>query len=105
MTDDVTIKVLIEIRDEIRQTNTRLDQTRIELSARIDQTNDRLDQTNDRLDQLGHRVIESELRTATAIDGLAATLHDVRQLLRRRDLDERVTRVESEIAELKRRIG
>src|SRR3954466_14064017 len=34
--------ILLEIRDEIRNTNSRLDQT----NSRLDQTNSRLDQTN-----------------------------------------------------------
>jgi len=40
--DALTLTVLLEIRDEIRTTNVRLDETRNELGARIDQTNDRL---------------------------------------------------------------
>ena len=67
--DEVTLKVLIEIRDELRSQ-----------SGRIDQTNARLDQTNARLElmreDLGSRIVESELRTATAINGLAGTLRD-----------------------------
>src|SRR5688572_22603960 len=98
-TDDHTLRVLIEIRDGIGQTNLRLDQTRVELGARIDETNQRIDGTN-------RRLVDTEVRLATAIDGLAGTLGDVHRLLQdRRDLDHRVTRCEQDIDELKRRAG
>ncbi len=56
MATDLTVRLLSDIRDAVRETNTRLDETRTELSARIDQTNT--------------RIVESELRTATAITDL-----------------------------------
>jgi hypothetical protein len=43
---ELTTKILIEIRDEIRATNERLDRT----NERVEQTNERLDQTNERLE-------------------------------------------------------
>jgi predicted nucleic acid-binding Zn-ribbon protein len=96
---DVTVAILREIRDEIRETNERLDRTRNELGARIDQTNERLDQNN-------QRITESEMRTATAIAGLAGTLGDVKELLSSRlELKDRVERCELEIAEIKQRLG
>ena len=49
---DLTTRVLIEIRDEVRRTNARLDEGFSEVNARIDQTNVRLGQTNARLDNL-----------------------------------------------------
>jgi hypothetical protein len=48
----LTTQILIDIRDEIRGTNTRLEGT-----------NERLDRTNERLD----RVVEEQIRHATAI--------------------------------------
>jgi methyl-accepting chemotaxis protein len=48
---DLTIELLKQIRDAAYETNARLDQTRTDLSAKIDQTNARLDQTHARLDQ------------------------------------------------------
>ena len=51
-TNDPTLEVLKSIRDEVRQTN-----------ARLDQTNGRLDQTNERLEvlreELSRRIVES----------------------------------------------
>ena len=40
---DITIEILKSIRDEVRQTNSRLDEVRDELSGRISETNVRLD--------------------------------------------------------------
>ena len=108
MTGDLTVRILTEIRDAVRETNGRLDHTRDELSSRLDETNSRLDQTRDelssRIDVLTHRVVESEIRTATAITDLAGTVRDVATLLREQnDLRPRVERCERQIAALERR--
>ncbi len=108
--NDITIEILKEIRDEIRNTN-----------GRIDTTNTRIDQTNIQLDQLGHdlegkidhlrsdlvtRMAETEIRTSTALADVAGTMRDVRDLLRDRfDLRDRVERCERDIDELKHRVG
>jgi predicted nucleic acid-binding Zn-ribbon protein len=102
--ENLTLRVLREIRDAVVETNARLDQT----NARLDQTNARLDQTNARLDQtreeLSQRIVESELRTATAITELASAVGGVRDLLREQlDLRPRVERCEADIRELKSR--
>ncbi|MBA3538066.1 MAG: hypothetical protein H0T79_00410 [Deltaproteobacteria bacterium] len=97
--DDLTLRVLIEIRDGISQTNLRLDQTNL----RLDQTRAEL---REEIAETNRRLVGSEVRVATAIDGLAGTLGDVHRLLQdRRDIDTRVTRCETEIDELKRRVG
>jgi len=49
MSQSLTTKILIEIRDEIKSTRT-------ELRDEIRATNDRLDQTNERLDQTNQRL-------------------------------------------------
>jgi len=80
---DLTTRVLIEIRDDVRKTNARLDalttvvhqtNTRLDaltgevhqVNARLDQTNARLDQTNARLENLrdiaGDRYRELDAR-------------------------------------------
>ncbi|MBI4863765.1 MAG: hypothetical protein HY815_26415 [Candidatus Riflebacteria bacterium] len=109
----VTVKILEQIRDSIEKTNARLDQT----NARLDQTNARLDQTNARLEEtrevmeqkfdvLTNRVVEGEIRTATAITALAGTLDEVKTLLKERlDLRDRVERCEHDIVILKERTG
>jgi len=86
--DDLTVKVLVEIRDEIRQTNRRLDGVDM------------------RLDQQGQRIVESEIRTATAITELHGTMRDIHGLLvEQLDLRGRVERCERDIDELKKRVN
>lgn len=71
---DLTVEILKSIRDEVRGTNTRLDQT----NTRFDQMNVLLDQTNDRLEGLEHRQTETELRLATEIVAVAHAVREVR---------------------------
>lgn len=120
---DLTLEILKDIRSELRSTNTRLDQA----NARLDQTNTRLDQTNaildqanarldtmngrlaeteNKLDALGRRVVESEIRTATAITELAGSVQDLTRMLRaQHDLRPRVEQCEPDIAEIRRRLS
>jgi chromosome segregation ATPase len=106
MSEDLTLEILIEIRDEIRSTN-----------QHVDTTNSRLDQTNLKLEQLGTdlrgeiAVTRSEfrdgldareLRNATRIAEQTAATRDLYTLLTDRlDLRDRVTRCESDIDEIK----
>jgi chromosome segregation ATPase len=97
-TGDLTLEVLKSIRDEVRQTNGRLDQT----NARLDQTNERLDGLRE---ELSRRIVESEVRTSTAIGDLAGTVREMTALLRNLvDLRPRVERCEQEIDALKQRL-
>ena len=96
---DITIEILKQIRDEIRQTNSRVDTT----NSRLDETNSRLDE---KFDKLNSRLAESEIRTATAINALAGTLGDIKQLLSDRlELNDRVGQCEQDIARLNERVG
>jgi hypothetical protein len=95
---DITIEILKDIRAAIGDTNERLEGT-----------NDRLDQTNARIDllrdELSRRIVESEIRTSTAITALAGTVVDMTEILRAaHDLRPRVERCEQDIVELKRRL-
>jgi division protein CdvB (Snf7/Vps24/ESCRT-III family) len=106
---DLTLEILKDIRSEIRETRQDLTRRIDETHARLDQTNARLDQTNGRLETLGselsRRIVESEVRTSTAITALAGTVHEMTEVLRRsHDLRPRVERCESDIADLKRRM-
>lgn len=83
--DDLTIRVLVEIRDglhevrdEVRQTNLRVDK----LTERVDHLTDRVGNVETGLETLGRRVVESELRTATAITELQGTMRDIHGLLK-----------------------
>jgi hypothetical protein len=100
---DITIEVLGQIRDEIKL-------TRSDLSSRIDQTNARLDQTRvelgERIDQTNARIVEAEIRLATAVVGLSGSIEDVKEMLVQQfDLGKRVSRCETDIEQLKARVG
>jgi chromosome segregation ATPase len=106
---DLTIEILEDIRAEIRETRLDLSQRLDATNGRLDQTNGRLDQTNERLDtmreELSRRIVESEIRTSTAITELAGSVHDMTVVLRAsHDLRPRVERCEHDIADLGRRL-
>jgi chromosome segregation ATPase len=107
-TDDITVQVLVEIRDEIRSTNRRLDATneRLErLETTSGQLVERIDGTNQRLDRLENRLVESEIRLATAITDMHGTLQDVQGRLKGQlDLRVRVERCERDIDDIKKRL-
>ena len=97
-TADLTVRILTEIRDEIRSTNRRLDETRADLAGRIDETNSRLDETNRRVDETIKHLVETEVRLSTAILDLRGSIVEVRDLLREQlDLRHRVTRIEQHL--------
>jgi hypothetical protein len=89
---DITIEILKDIRDEVRQTN-----------ARLDQTNDRIETG---LADVSRRIVESEIRTSTAIAELAGTVREMTTVLRaQHDLRPRVERCERDIAALQHKVG
>jgi chromosome segregation ATPase len=112
MNGDLSVQILREIRDAVRETNARIDDVKSELSARIDGTNARVDSTNTRIDgtnarleELSRRIVESEIRTATAITDLHGTVREVVTLLRdQHDLRPRLQRCEEQIADLQQRL-
>ena len=100
---NLTVEILKQIRDEARKTNERIHET----NTRITETNVRLDETNTRLeamgDNLGRKIVESEMRTATAIVDLAGTVRELTGYLRAQaDLRPRVEKCERDIVELQR---
>ncbi|MGI5860504.1 MAG: hypothetical protein ACOX6T_00440 [Myxococcales bacterium] len=66
------LQALHAIRKEIAGTNTRLDVTREELSARIDQTNTRLEETNRRLDETNEKLDQLRVFTVQKLTDLNA---------------------------------
>ncbi len=97
--NNITIEILKDIRDGIRTTNLRLDQTRTELS-------ERLDQTNERIDRLERRQVESETRIATELIAVAGAVNGLREDLREeRALRQRVDDHERRIQAIERRAG
>ena len=89
---DLTIEVLKEIRDEIRSTNVRLDQTRTELSGRMD--------------QLQRRQTETEVRLATELVAVVGAVNSLREaILEDRRVRQTVDDHETRIRTLERRVG
>jgi len=99
-TNDLTVRVLIEIRDEIRGVKASVDAT----NARIDETNSRIDRTNQRLESLEHRVVEMDKHHSQDIHDLTAALN-TEVIFGHRDLRHRIERCERDIDELKRTRG
>ena len=100
---DITVKILSEIRDELRHTRT-------EWSDRIDATNRRLEESSTQLQgqmnslraDVTTAIVHSEIRTATAITALGGTMNDIKELLAERlEVRDRVTRCEAEIQSIK----
>ncbi len=91
---DTTLIVLKDIRNEIRQTNAGVDALRTEMHEELGALRR----------ELSGAIVESEMRTATAITALDGTVRDMTAVLRaQHDLRPRLERCEREIEELKRR--
>lgn len=75
----------------------QLEATRCELGGRIDQTNERLDSLRTELksevDGLRRRVVESEVRLATATTALSNDVHELSSLIREWREEHRADRV------------
>jgi len=110
MSDDVTTKILIEIRDEIRTTNQRLDQTKTELKEEISLVRTELalvrTELREEIGQVRGEAVERELRLATQIVEQTAATRDLYTMLTGQlDLRDRVERCERDIGDLKKRVG
>lgn len=92
---DLTVAVLREIRDAVRTTNDKLDQTRDAVRT----TNDKLDQTRV---ELGQRIDETNQR----LDVVETTLKDLagQQLILTRYIKNVVDRHDQAIDELRERV-
>lgn len=103
--ENLTLEVLKQIRDDGKRNGERIDET----NARLNETNASINVTNARLeslrDDLGRRIVESELRTATAITELSGSVRDLITVIKEdRDLRGRMERAEKDIASLKQRL-
>ena len=97
MEDDITIEILKEIRDEIRATNGRLDETA------LDETRTEM---SDRFERLEHRQVVTETRIATELIAVAGAVNALREDLREdRALRRRVDEHERRIQTLERQAG
>lgn len=85
------LRVLTEIRDEVRGNGEALRET----NARVAQTNDRVD-----------RLAEGQVRLATEVVEVAKAIHTVRDLLRERlDDRDRLEQHEARIRSLEAKVG
>jgi hypothetical protein len=75
---DLTIEILKGIRDEIHDTNTRLDALRGDSNTRLDVLRG---DTNARLDRLERRQTETEIRLSSELVAVVGAVHEVRDLL------------------------
>ena len=103
--ENLTLEVLKQIRDDGKRNGERIDET----NARLNEMNARINETNVRLeslrDDLGRRIVESELRTATAITELSGSVRELIGVIKEdRDLRGRMERAEKDIAVLKQRL-
>ena len=89
MSNDLTIRILQEIRDEARKTNKRLDQT----NERLDLTNERLDLTNVRLVQVCDEMRHGFAALGQRVDNLLLGEHRREH----QDLRDRVMRIEDHL--------
>ena len=97
-TTDLTIEVLKDIRAEMRDMRT-------EMRENVRDVRSEVASTNERLDALTRRVVEGDIRTATALTDLAGAVQEMTSFLRgANELRPRVERCEEEIASLKRRL-
>jgi chromosome segregation ATPase len=98
--ENLTVRILVEIRDELRGTNQRLDKT----NDRIDQTNERLDDVTGRLGEVTERLgaVEHAVRDmATQMVFIGRSLGVTRSKGRRHtarldDLERRVVELEKQ---------
>ena len=96
---DLTIEILKGIRDEGRKTNERIDQT----NERLESLSTHVDQMRD---ELSRRIVDSEIRTSTAIADLAGTVRELTSFLRQTgDLRPRLEQCEDDIKAIKHQLG
>ncbi len=99
--DDITILVLREIRDEMRGMRQEQQQT----NTRLGSVESRLESVDNRLESVDRRLVVLETSVAHEIVEFRKEFVVVRDLLvNRQDLGRRVARVEADVADLKRRV-
>jgi flagellar capping protein FliD len=94
---DVTVEILKDIRDAVRETNVRLEAVRVELKAEIAQTNARLDAVEKTLDTRLDAVEKTLAEMAAQLLFLSKFTKNVmeQQEGRLQALESRVARIEA----------
>ena len=98
---DSTLLVLREIRDAVTATNNRVDK----LASRMGDLAERVEQLATGLQEQRRLQVESEIRLATVLSDVHATVRDVAALIRETRASERLASLEHRIAELERKAG
>lgn len=75
------IKILGQIRDELKTTRTELSSRLDATNQRLDATNQRLDESNQRLEHLERRQVETEVRLATELVSVSAAIGDLKKVM------------------------
>ena len=94
MNGDDVLSVLREIRDEAKQTNTRLESVEGRLEFLERRVTAGFEKLTGEINDVWRRLMESETRLATEVVSLASVTHQVKDLL-----------VDANIAELKARVA
>jgi predicted nucleic acid-binding Zn-ribbon protein len=102
---DLTIEILKDIRQEMRETKEEIRETKEEIRHTREDLHDEIHALSGRVDRLHTRITETDIRTATAMTDLVGTLHEMRDEFRcSKELRPRVERCEQDIADIKRRL-
>ena len=103
---DLTLEVLKSIRDEVRETRMELSGEVRDVRAELSGLSGEVREIRTDLAAVARRVVESEVRTSTAITELHGTVRDLVDVLRsQQDVRPRIERAEHEITEIKHRLG
>ena len=98
-TSDITVEILKQIRDEVRQTNGRLDHT----NASLDQLRTEM---SERFERAERRQTDTEVRLATEIVAVVGAVNLAREaILEDRQLRRQIADHESRLETLERRAG
>ena len=94
-TTDITVKILEQIRDEVRG-----------VKDEVREVKDEVRQTNGRLDRLDKRQTETEVRLATELVAVVGAVNAARDaILEDQQLRRQVANHEARLGTLERRVG
>jgi uncharacterized coiled-coil DUF342 family protein len=103
---DLSTEILVQIRDEMRQTRNELRDELHELRDELHELRGQVHETNERLDRLERRQTEDGIRLATELVAVATAVGQVRDLLRDQRIEStRLDDHEKRIAALEAKTG
>lgn len=102
--NDLMVKILQQIRDELKSTRADLSSRLDETNSRLDGTNRHLETTNSRLTRLEQRQVETEVRLSTEIVAVASAIGELKTvLIEDRKLRTQVSDHETRLKRLERK--